>query len=207
MTKPAQSVEFREPEWLARMETVLEVLNEGVVIADDRPRILFANSRVVEMIGIPAVELIGFAPSNFYSSQEWDFVAKQDEDKRRDKSDSQGVLKIISIARTRKVFPWFAVRLCFARIPCALKMVRFTAAMAASSRSSLHPRTPRFCPCPVLPPERRERCTRAIWGNPELYTSFRRTRRMPKAIRRAGISRRMGMRTKRRNCQGTLMDC
>ncbi len=32
------------------------------------------------MIGIPAVELIGFDPSNFHSSQEWDFVAKQDED-------------------------------------------------------------------------------------------------------------------------------
>jgi hypothetical protein len=36
MTKPAQSVEFREPEWLAGMETLLEVLNEGVVIADDQ---------------------------------------------------------------------------------------------------------------------------------------------------------------------------
>jgi PAS domain-containing protein len=84
MTKPAQSVEFREPEWLARMETALEVLNDEVVIADDRPRILFANSRFVEMIGIPAVELIGFDPSNFYSSQEWDFVAKQDEHKHLD---------------------------------------------------------------------------------------------------------------------------
>jgi hypothetical protein len=35
---------------------------------------------------------------------------------------------------------------CFAKIPCALKIVRFPAAMAASSRSSLHPRTPRICP-------------------------------------------------------------
>jgi PAS domain-containing protein len=60
------------------------VLSEGVIIADDRPRILFANSRLVEMIGIPAVDLIGFGPSNFYSSQEWDFVAKQDEDKHLD---------------------------------------------------------------------------------------------------------------------------
>jgi len=29
------------------METVLEVLNEGVVIADDHHRILFVNSRFV----------------------------------------------------------------------------------------------------------------------------------------------------------------
>src|SRR6266404_5938305 len=36
-------------------------------------------------------------------------------------------------------------RLCFAKIPCALKIVRFPATMAASSRSSLHPRTPRIC--------------------------------------------------------------
>jgi hypothetical protein len=36
--------------------------------------------------------------------------------------------------------------LCFAKIPCAVKIVRFPAAMAASSRLSLHPRTPRICP-------------------------------------------------------------
>src|SRR5216683_1915795 len=45
------------------------------------------------------------------------------------------------------------LNLCFAKIPCALKMVRFPATMAASSRSSLHPRTPRICP-----------------GEPERYT-------------------------------------
>src|ERR1700756_185127 len=72
-----QPDEFQEPEWLARMGAVLEVLNEGVVISDDRPRIVFANSRFVEMIGIPSEELIGFDPSNFYSSHEWEFVAMQ----------------------------------------------------------------------------------------------------------------------------------
>jgi PAS domain S-box-containing protein len=72
-----QPGEFQEPEWLARMGAVLEVLNEGVVISDDRPRIVFANSSFVEMIGIPSEELIGFDPSNFYSSQEWEFVAMQ----------------------------------------------------------------------------------------------------------------------------------
>src|SRR4029077_5313001 len=72
-----QSSEFQQPEWLARMGAVLEVLNEAVVISDDRPRIVFANSSFVEMIGIPSEELIGFDPSNFYSSQEWEFVAMQ----------------------------------------------------------------------------------------------------------------------------------
>jgi len=68
---------MEKPEWLTQMEAVLEVLNEGVVIADDRGRILFANSRFLEMTGIPGQDLIGFDPSCFYSSQEMDFVRQQ----------------------------------------------------------------------------------------------------------------------------------
>ena len=77
MTEPTQSVEIQEPEWLGRMTAVLELLNEGVVIADERPRILFANSRFATMIGIPARDLIGFDTSNFYSAKEWNFITKQ----------------------------------------------------------------------------------------------------------------------------------
>jgi phosphoserine phosphatase RsbU/P len=71
------SIETQKPEWLTQMETVLEVLNEGVVIADDSHRILFANSRFVDMTGIPRQDLIGFDPSQFYSSQERDFLRQQ----------------------------------------------------------------------------------------------------------------------------------
>ena len=71
------SIQMEKPEWLTQMETVLEVLNEGVIIADDRQRILFANSQFVEMTGIPRQDLIGFDPSSFYSSQEMDFVRQQ----------------------------------------------------------------------------------------------------------------------------------
>lgn len=62
---------------LTQMETVLEVLNEGVVITDDRGRTLFANSRLLEMTGIPGQDLIGFNPSCFYSSQEINFLMQQ----------------------------------------------------------------------------------------------------------------------------------
>jgi phosphoserine phosphatase RsbU/P len=65
------------PEWLAQMETVLEMLNEGVVIASDSHRILFANSRFVEMTGFPRHELIGVDASSLYSSQEWGFLTQQ----------------------------------------------------------------------------------------------------------------------------------
>jgi PAS domain S-box-containing protein len=71
------SIEMEKPEWLAQMETVLEVLNEGVIISNDRRQILFANSRFVEMTAIPLQDLIGFDRSHFYSSQEWDLLTQQ----------------------------------------------------------------------------------------------------------------------------------
>jgi PAS domain S-box-containing protein len=71
------SIDTEKPEWLVQMETVLEVLNEGVIVADDRDRILFANSRLLEMTGISRQELIEFDPSRFYSSQERDFLKQQ----------------------------------------------------------------------------------------------------------------------------------
>jgi PAS domain S-box-containing protein len=71
------SIDMEKPEWLSQMETVLEVLNEGVIIMDDDQRILFTNSKFVEMTGIPRQDLIGFDPSSFYSSQEMDFLRQQ----------------------------------------------------------------------------------------------------------------------------------
>jgi PAS domain S-box-containing protein len=71
------SIQTSKQEWLAQMETVLEVLNEGVLIADDRHRILFANSRFVEMTGIPRQDLMRFDPAQFYSSEERDFLRQQ----------------------------------------------------------------------------------------------------------------------------------
>ena len=77
MTVPLTSPATDKPEWLTSMEAVLEVLNEGVVITNDRQQILFANSRFIEMTGIPGQDLTGSNASQFYSPQEWDFVARQ----------------------------------------------------------------------------------------------------------------------------------
>ena len=68
---------IEEPEWLSQMETVLEVLNEGVIVIDERQHILFANTRFLEMTGISHEEIARFDPSQFYSSQEWDFLSQQ----------------------------------------------------------------------------------------------------------------------------------
>jgi sigma-B regulation protein RsbU (phosphoserine phosphatase) len=71
------SIKMEKPEWLSQMEAVLEVLNEGVIVANERLQILFANTRFLEMTGIPREELIYFDASQFYSSQEWDFLNQQ----------------------------------------------------------------------------------------------------------------------------------
>lgn len=84
MTMPAPFLAIDKPEWLTGMAAILEVLNEGVVITSDDYRILFANPRFVEMTGIPSQDLIGSYASQFYSSQEWDFVARQIDAEFRD---------------------------------------------------------------------------------------------------------------------------
>src|SRR5215469_1442030 len=71
-------LEIDKSEWLSQMEAVLEALNEGAIITNDRNSILFANSRLVEMTGIPKSQLIGSGCSCFYSSQEErDFLTSQ----------------------------------------------------------------------------------------------------------------------------------
>jgi PAS domain S-box-containing protein len=79
MTGQPLLLEIDKPEWLTQMEAVLEVLNEGVVIANDQRKVLFANSRFVEMTGIPRPHLVGSDFSRFYSSQEWDFLTGQND--------------------------------------------------------------------------------------------------------------------------------
>jgi len=77
MTVPLTSPATDKPEWLTGMEAVLEVLNEGVVITNEHQQILYVNSRFIEMTGISRQDLSGSYASQFYSPQEWDFVARQ----------------------------------------------------------------------------------------------------------------------------------
>jgi len=65
------------PEWLAPMASVLEALNEGVIIASEGKRVLFANSSFLEMTGFSREEILELGPLSFYSSEERDFLKKQ----------------------------------------------------------------------------------------------------------------------------------
>ena len=77
MTVPLLSTAKDQAEWLTSMEAVLEVLNEGVLIIDEHQQILSVNSRFIELTGIYKQDLIGSYASQFYSPQEWDFIARQ----------------------------------------------------------------------------------------------------------------------------------
>jgi PAS domain S-box-containing protein len=48
-----------QPEWLVQVRDVLETLNQGVIITDECPRIVYANGVFQDMIGRSADELVG----------------------------------------------------------------------------------------------------------------------------------------------------
>ena len=52
-------MDVTQPEWLEQVKGVLENLNQGVIINDSSNRILFANSIFLQMIGLPAEQLLG----------------------------------------------------------------------------------------------------------------------------------------------------
>jgi PAS domain S-box-containing protein len=76
-------VEIKKPEWLLQMESILETLNEGVMISGERHEILFINSRMGEMLGIPPAEVAGQEGDYFYSPEEYKFILAQIERRER----------------------------------------------------------------------------------------------------------------------------
>jgi PAS domain S-box-containing protein len=48
-----------QPEWIAQVRDVLETLNQGVIITDECPRVVYANTVFQEMVGRSDEELVG----------------------------------------------------------------------------------------------------------------------------------------------------
>jgi phosphoserine phosphatase RsbU/P len=70
-------VNIEKPGWLAHSEHILEILNEGVVIADESDHVLFVNTVFEEMTGIPRADIIGRETRQLYHSPE-DFALVQE---------------------------------------------------------------------------------------------------------------------------------
>lgn len=50
----AQTANIQKPNWLLEMESILQMLNEGVIIADDGLRLLFVNDVLLRWVVINA---------------------------------------------------------------------------------------------------------------------------------------------------------
>jgi PAS domain S-box-containing protein len=72
-------VEVEQPDWLQQIEGVLESLNEGVLITDDCQNIIFVNSNLEQMTGLPRAEIIGPDIHRLYNQAEAEFIIKKRE--------------------------------------------------------------------------------------------------------------------------------
>src|SRR5579864_412273 len=59
-----------QPEWLEQVRDVLETLNQGVIISDECPRIVYANGVFQEMIGRSSEELVGQYVKNLFPPED-----------------------------------------------------------------------------------------------------------------------------------------
>jgi PAS domain S-box-containing protein len=59
-----------QPEWLEQVRDVLETLNQGVIISDECPRIVYSNRVFQEMIGRSSEELVGQYVKNLFPPED-----------------------------------------------------------------------------------------------------------------------------------------
>jgi PAS domain S-box-containing protein len=63
-----------QPEWLEQVRDVLETLNQGVIISDECPRIVYANAVFQQMTGRTSEELVGSYVKNFFPPEDVPFL-------------------------------------------------------------------------------------------------------------------------------------
>jgi len=63
-------VDTGQREWLEQVGSVLETLNQGVIINDHRSRVVFANRLFLKMIGMTSEELVGRLVAELYPPED-----------------------------------------------------------------------------------------------------------------------------------------
>ncbi len=71
------------PDWLRQMETVLEELNEGVLIVDDGLRVVFANEALIQIGQYERGELQGRTPAAIFPPNDLAYIQRQHESGHR----------------------------------------------------------------------------------------------------------------------------
>jgi sigma-B regulation protein RsbU (phosphoserine phosphatase) len=77
------NVPIKSPDWLRQMETILEELNEGVVIVDDQLRIVFANEALIRMGQYERGEFEGRTPDAIFPAADIPYIMQQHESGHR----------------------------------------------------------------------------------------------------------------------------
>src|ERR1700720_3075261 len=81
-TQSRDLVTSRQKQWLDQVGSVLESLNQGVIISDEDRRIIFANSMFLEMGKMSAEDLLGRSVMDLYPADEagrlQEFIARRE---------------------------------------------------------------------------------------------------------------------------------
>jgi PAS domain S-box-containing protein len=65
------------PEWLVHVRDVLETLNQGVIITDECPRIIYSNAEFQGMVGRSDDELVGQYVKDLFPPEDVPFLLSQ----------------------------------------------------------------------------------------------------------------------------------
>src|ERR1700682_3062822 len=79
-TMPNTTIET--PDWLREMETILEELNEGVVVVDDQLRVVFANETLCRLMLYEVGEIRGCTPDAIFPPDDIQHIMRQHESGR-----------------------------------------------------------------------------------------------------------------------------
>ena len=66
-----------QPDWVIQVRDVLELLNQGVIISDECPRIVYVNTLFQEMVGRSSDELAGQYVKNLFPSEDVPWLLHQ----------------------------------------------------------------------------------------------------------------------------------
>ncbi len=74
---------IQTPGWLRQMESILEELNEGVVIVDNQLRVVFANEALLRLGMYNREEVQGFTPDAIFPAKDIPYLLRQHESGHR----------------------------------------------------------------------------------------------------------------------------
>ena len=83
VSKTMPNTTTETPDWLREMETILEELNEGVVVVDDQLRVIFANEALTRMGHFERDEIQGRTPDAIFPSEDLPYIKRQHESGHR----------------------------------------------------------------------------------------------------------------------------